>query len=244
MSGYGDFAYFYDSLMDDADYAARAEYLLSLFGKYDKVPTLLLDLACGTGNIGGRFLQKGIDVIGADCSEDMLSVAREKYPEMLLLCQDAAELELYGTVDGAVCCLDSLNHITDYEKFAKAIARTALFLEPGRLFIFDLNTPYKHSHVLGDNTIIKEYEDLFCVWQNSTADNITNIELDIFALASDGAWERCHESITERAYTEPEVQKAIDDAGLETVAVLGDMSFDSPAEDSQRIIYVTKRKEA
>lgn len=243
MSGYGDFAYFYDSLMDDADYDARAEYLLSLFEKYDKAPTLLLDLACGTGNIGGRFLQKGIDVIGADCSEDMLSVAREKYPEMLLLCQDAAELELYGTVDGAVCCLDSLNHITDYEKFSKAIARTALFLEPGRLFIFDLNTPYKHSQVLGDNTIIKEYEDLFCVWQNSTADNITSIELDIFALSEDGAWDRCHESITERAYTEAEVQKAVDEAGLETVAMLEDMSFDSPTEKGQRIIYVTKRKE-
>lgn len=244
MSGYGDFAYFYDDLMLDAEYAKRVDYLLELFRKYDRLPTLLLDVACGTGNIGGRFLEQGIDTIGVDCSEDMLALAREKYPQMLLLCQDAAELELYGTVDGAVCCLDSLNHIIDYNRLCSAISRTALFLEPGRLFIFDVNTPYKHSDVLGNNTIIKEYEDMFCVWQNSLEeDNLANIRLDIFSLNEDGSWERTGENIQERAYTEEQLSAAITAAGLETVAVLDDLSFTSPKADSQRIVYVTKRIE-
>ena len=243
MSGYGEFAYYYDELMADAEYEARVAYLKDIFKKYDRTPTLLLDLACGTGNIGGRMLEAGIDTIGVDCSEDMLSVAREKYPQMLLLCQDAAELELYGTVDGAVCCLDSLNHITDCDRFSKALARTALFLEPGRLFVFDMNTPFKHSEILGNGTIIKEYEDMFCVWQNSTEGNITDIRLDIFSLNEDGSWDRATESIRERAYSREEVSAALKNAGLELVAVLDDMSFAEPAEDSQRIVYVTRRTE-
>ena len=243
MSGYGDLAYFYDSLTEDAEYESRVEYLLELFKKYDHTPNLLLDLACGTGNIGGRIKETGIDVIGVDCSEDMLAIAREKFPDMLLLCQDAASLELYGTVDGAVCCLDSLNHICDYGEFCQAIAKVALFLEPGRLFIFDVNTEYKHSEILGDNTIIKEYEDVFCIWQNSTQNGITEIDLDIFALGENSLWERYSERITERAYSAAEIEKALMDAGLETVAILDDLKFSPPQADSQRIIYVTKRIE-
>ena len=244
MTGYGDFAYFYDDLMADAEYDNRVEYLLGLFQKFDRKPTLMLDLACGTGNIGGRFLQKGIDIIGADCSEDMLCLAREKYPQMLLLCQDAAELELYGTVDGAVCCLDSLNHMADYNLFCKAIERAALFLEPGRLFIFDLNTIYKHTHVLGNNTIIKEYEDMFCVWQNSCQeDNTVNIKLDIFSLNEDNTWDRTEEAIQERAYNSEQIKAALDLAGLELVAVFEDMTLEPVGDKTQRAIYVTRRIE-
>jgi ubiquinone/menaquinone biosynthesis C-methylase UbiE len=91
----------------------------------------MLDLACGTGEFSNHFAQKGVSVIGVDISYDMLSVAREKTAEagndILYLCQDAAELDLYGTIDGAICCLDSLNHITDYEKFCKALERVSLF---------------------------------------------------------------------------------------------------------------------
>lgn len=244
MSGYGDFAYYYNQLMADADYDKRVEYLWEIFRRWGEVPTLLLDLACGTGSIGGRFWKQGVDVIGVDCSEDMLAVARENYPEMLLLCQDATELDLYGTVDGAICCLDSLNHIVGYDNFCRAIERTALFLEPGKLFIFDVNTPYKHHHVLGNNTIIKEYEHLFCVWQNSTdSSGLTHIDLDIFEEDENEAWVRTHEDITEQAYSAEQIAKAAENAGLEILAMLGDMSFDKPDEKAERIIYVCKRIE-
>lgn len=243
MSGYGDFAYVYDRLMDEAEYDKRAEYLLDIFSEYDRCPSLMLDLACGTGNITARFQAKGIDMIGVDCSEDMLAIARENHPELMLLCQDAAELELYGTVDGAICCLDSLNHITDYADFKKAIARTALFLEPGRLFVFDLNTVYKHDCVLADNTFVKEYDDLFCVWQNFTDEtHLTEIDLDFFT-KSGNIWERSSDSFAEKGYTEAEISAAIAAAGLEIVAVFNDMTFDPPADDCQRAVYVTRRTE-
>ena len=190
---YDKFSRVYDSLMYDADYKKRTAYLLKLFKKYGKKPTLLLDLACGTGNFSNEFSKNGIEVIGIDMSEDMLSVAREKSAELgldvLYLCQKAEQLDLYGTVDGAVCCFDSLNHITDYRNFCKAIERVSLFLEEDSLFIFDLNTPYKHKFVLADNVFVIENDDVYCVWANKYKEKnlMTDVSLDFF-LSEDGLY--------------------------------------------------------
>ena len=53
MSGYSAFARFYDMLMGDVDYAARADYLMSLFSRHNSKPEAmtLLDLACGSGSL-------------------------------------------------------------------------------------------------------------------------------------------------------------------------------------------------
>lgn len=247
MSDYACFAEVYDRLMDDVDYKKRSDYLLSLFEKHDKCPTLLLDLACGTGGFSNELALRNIEVIGVDMSEEMLAVAREnsaqKGTEVLFLCQKAEELDLYGTVDGAICCLDSLNHITDYKAFCTAIERVTLFLETGRLFIFDVNTVFKHKNILADNTFIIDRDDIYCVWQNETDENaiLTDIFLDFFISDGDGCYRRSGEEFSERAYTDDELRRAINAAGLETVAVYADMSDTPPESDTDRVIYVTKK---
>lgn len=243
---YSDFSYFYDNLMCDADYQKRTDYLCSLFKKFDRMPTLMLDLACGTGEFANRFANQGVSVIGVDISYDMLSVAREKTSELgfdvLYLCQDAAELDLYGTVDGAICCLDSLNHITDYDSFCKAIERTALFLEKDRLFIFDLNTVYKHKTVLDNNTFVMDTDDVYCVWQNEYCEknNTVQINLDFFEADGD-KYIRSGECFDERAYTSQEIENALKKAGLKTEAIYADLSENTPEDNTERIIYVTRK---
>ena len=242
---YNDFAYNYDALMGDVDYDARTEYLYSLFKKFDRVPTLMLDLACGTGEFSNRFAQKNVSVIGVDISYDMLSVAREKSADegndILYLCQDAAELDLYGTIDGAICCLDSLNHITDYDRFCRAIERVSLFLEKDRLFIFDLNTEYKHREVLGNNTFVIDTDDVYCVWQNEyDGKNTVEITLDFFEMDGD-AYYRTGESFCERAYTENEILNALQKSGLKIEAVFEDMSENTPGDVTERVVYVTRK---
>ena len=129
MSGYGLFSSFYDRLMSDMDYEGRAAYLLSLFARFrpEKPPDTLLDLACGSGGLSLPLAARGIDVIGVDGSDEMLARAREKADQagmsLLLLCQDMRELDLYGTVDGAVCVLDSLNHLCRTDDLAEAFRR-------------------------------------------------------------------------------------------------------------------------
>ncbi len=246
MSSYSDFAYVYDELMLDADYQKRTDYVLALFEKYGKRPTLLLDLACGTGTFSNALAKKGIEVIGADMSEDMLSVAREKmYDEginVLYLCQKAEELDLFGTIDGAVCLMDSLNHITDEEALEKAISRVSLFMEKDGLFIFDVNTPYKHKEVLGNNTFIKESDETFCVWQNEYVENgsIVNIRLDIFS-KNDELYERFGEEFSEKAYDFDFLKTLLLKYDFEVLKIFDDLSENEIKSDTERAFFVCKK---
>lgn len=247
MSNYSDFSLVYDRLMNDVDYKKRTEYLLKLFKKYGKVPTLLLDLACGTGGFSNQMALKGVEVIGVDMSEEMLGIARENSAELetdvLFLCQKAEELDLYGTVDGAICCMDSLNHITDIKKLKAAIGKVSLFLEKDCLFIFDVNTLYKHEKVLGDNTFVIDEGDLYCVWHNEyiKEKNITDITLDFFVEEEDGSYTRYGEEFSERAYSEECLREILTASGLQVVAVLNDMTEDPLTENAERAIYITKK---
>ena len=243
---YNDFAFVYDTLMGDVDYHKRSGYILKLFKKFGSVPTLLLDVACGTGNFSIEFAKMGIEVIGTDMSEDMLSVAREKSHEaglnVLYLCQKAEELDLYGTVDGAICCMDSINHITDKKVLSKALKKISLFLEKDKLFIFDVNTPYKHREVLGNNTFVFEEEGVFCVWQNEYNKRRleTAIKLDFFC-ETEKRYTRSHEEFFERAYTEEELKNMLKSAGFKVEAVFGDVTFKGPKEQDDRMFFVCRK---
>ncbi len=243
---YTDFACVYDELMYDVDYKKRTSYLMKLFKKYGAKPTLLLDAACGTGGFSNEFAKLGIEVIGVDMSEEMLGFARENAVEsgndILFLCQRLEELDLYGTVDGAVCCLDSLNHITDYKTLCKAIGRISLFLEEGKLFIFDVNTEYKHQSVLGNNVFVIEKDDVYCVWANKYVpkSKTTNIMLDFFIKEND-AYNRYSEEFSERAYGAEQLKKALESAGLEIVDIFDDMTEKPLTDTSERAIYVVRK---
>lgn len=244
---YNEFASVYDFLTTNVDYKERTDYLLSLFERYDRRPKLMLDMACGTAGFSIMFVKENIEVIGVDPSCAMLSAAREKITEaqvdILLLCQKASELELYGTVDGAVCCLDSLNHITDYNELMASFSRISLFLEPERLFIFDLNTVYKHINVLSGQTFVYDTDEVYCVWQNSECDEngIVNIDLDFFIPDEQDLYSRSGESFCERAYTKEQIEDCLIKSGLEVVAILGDMSYTAPSDNEERVIYVTRK---
>lgn len=246
MAAYNNLADYYDLFTEDVDYTSRSIFLLSLFNKYHKKPTLLLDLACGTGGFSFELAKQNIDIIGVDCSEGMLSVAKSKQSNNsqnpLFLLQKAEDLELFGTVDGAICMLDSLNHITDYKNFCKAFKKVSLFLEKGCLFIFDLNTKYKHSTVLGNNSYIRESEKAFCVWQNDYIGNGTvDIYLDIFTTDDGINYHRRIEEFSEQAYSDSQLNFALADASLELVDCFDDTTYNPPTKESERITYIVRK---
>lgn len=246
MSGYCDFAYVYDRLMKDVDYSLRTEYLLKLFERFGKKPTLLLDLACGTGAFSNEMAKRGIEVIGVDMSEDMLSVARENSAELglnpLYLCQKAQELDLYGTVDGAICCMDSINHIMPTSTVKNVFLKISLFLEPNCLFIFDVNTEFKHKQVLADNTFVIEDEEIYCVWQNEYFPETltTKISLDFF-VEEEGRYDRFSEEFYERAYKISEIEEMLSLSGFRVEGVFEDMTEKPLKENSERAIIVARK---
>ncbi len=250
MSGYSAFAHYYDMLMGDVDYAARADYFMSLFSRHDSKHKhmTLLDLACGSGSLSLELAHRGVDIIGVDCSDDMLSAARDKADKagvpLLLICQDMRRLDLYGTVDGAVCSLDGINHICRTSELVQIFERLYLFIEPGGLFIFDANTVYKHLFVLGNNSFVYEMKDVFCVWRNSLNKHLAKVDmiLDFFIREKDGRYIRLTDSLSERAYSVRTLKRLLSSAGFDTLAVYDDLSYEQPKEDSNRVVFVARRR--
>lgn len=247
MSGYDRFAAVYDSLTENVGYAQRADYLFMLLQKAGCGKGTLLDLACGTGTLSALLCDKGYEVVAVDGSFEMLSVAREKCAaygdRILLLCQDMTELDLFGTVDCAVCSLDSINHLTDEEDVVTCFGLVSLFMNQGGVFVFDVNTPYKHREVLGDNTFIYEDDGVFCSWQNTFYEDDCSVEivLDIFTEQEDGSYLREEECFCERAYSDAQLTKMLEAAGFCVEKRFGEMTENDPDEKEQRIYYVCRK---
>ena len=232
MSDYGDFARFYDRFTTNVNYPARAHYFDALIQKYNPEAKLLLDLACGTGSLSFELEGYGYDIVAVDNSYEMLSIAAEKRGELesgvLFLCQEMSELDLFGTIDATVCALDSINHITDEGEVLEVFKRVSLFSNKDAVFIFDVNTVYKHKEVLGDNCFVYE--------------NGGDISLDFFEkVQGEGLYARYSTDFSERAYEIDTLKRMLSEAGFEVKAVFDDDSFLPLRRDSQRAIIVAKK---
>ena len=248
MGGYSFFSSVYDTLTENVNYAARADYIADLLADNGIKGGILLDLACGTGTLSVEMSKKGFEVIGVDASADMLSVAMNNAYEaernILFLCQPMQQLDLYGTINAAICTLDSINHLTDEADVQATFDKVSLFTEPGGIFIFDVNTVFKHREILADNTFVYDMDDVYCVWQNSldsTTDTV-QIDLDIFEQVDDGVYERMQESFCERAYPLPLITEMLGKSGFETVAVYDELTREEPKENSERLFIVARKK--
>lgn len=245
MNEYQAFASYYDILTSNIPYRKRGEYFHALFLKFGIPGKILLDLACGTGSLSEVFSDLGYDVIGTDSSEEMLMEAMDKRvhsgKDILYLCQSMQNLDLYGTIDGCVCALDSLNHITDATAVQAVFAKVSLFLAPGGLFIFDVNTVYKHEQILSNATFVYDFDEVYCVWQNSVCrDRTVEITLDLFGVNEDGSYDRDTETFSERAYTHEEILGFIHGTDLKMIACYAEDCFDPPTAETQRVIYVAQ----
>ncbi len=245
MESYNEFAPFYDRFIRPVDYPARARYFDGLIRPLLGEGRLLLDLACGTGTLSIELSRLGYEVIGVDGSQEMLACAQQKGYEagipIRLFHQRMERLNLGGCVDCCVCALDSLNHITQSNNLRRALMRVAAHLLPGGVFVFDLNTPYKHRVLLAENCYCYEDEGALCVWRNHTEGLLTEIDLDFFTEQKDGSYLRTGESFSERGYERKEIEDMLSECGLETVALYGDDTRLPPTKETERWIFVTKK---
>lgn len=245
---YAAFADYYDALTQNVGYPERADYFCRLLEHLGHPPGLVLDLACGTGSLTLEFARRGMDVYGVDASPEMLSAAQQKAAEagenLLFLCQDMRSLDLYGTVNTVFCTLDSINHLTEISQLQSAFDRVSLFLEPDGYFIFDVNTVYKHRFILKDEVFVYDTDAVYCVWQNrydpADGKHLVEISLDFFERCGQ-TYLRSSERFLERAYPLDVLRGCLEKAGLEWAACYGDLSFQPPAEDCQRVVVAARK---
>lgn len=248
MQQYTGFAAVYDLFMDNVPYDEWADYIQHLLYQYGIDSGLLLELGCGTGSMTGRLADRGFDMIGIDNSEEMLQLAREKSGEkqgILYLCQDMREFELYGTVAAVISVCDSMNYILTEEELLQVFRLVNNYLDPGGVFIFDLDTEYAYKDILGENTIAENREEGSFIWENFyyEEERINEVNLTLFIPEEDSEYYRKFEETHYRkAYTLDTVRRLIEEAGMEWVAVYDTLTEIIPGEDSERVYIIAREK--
>jgi len=241
---YSDFARVYDEFMDNVDYEEWAGFIIGCLRQHGIQGGLVLDLGCGTGTMTGLLAGAGYDMIGVDESEQMLSQAMEKRQasgyDILYLCQRMQSFELYGTVRAVVSVCDCLNYILDEEELGTVFSLVNNYLDPGGLFIFDLNTEHLYRDEIGDTTIAENREDSSFIWDNEYDDETcTNTYLlTLFLKTRDNLYEKREELHVQKAYSLDTVKRQIKQAGMKLLAVYDGYTLNEPSEDSTRWTFV------
>ncbi|MDA8235275.1 MAG: methyltransferase domain-containing protein [Clostridia bacterium] len=244
---YANFAYVYDRLMQDIPYGQWVEYIFELYQRYGVKPRRVLDLGCGTGNVSLPLAQRGLDVVAVDLSPDMLAVADQKAFEQGLkvsfVQQDMRQLALPGSFDTILSMCDSLNYITEASELAEVFCRAANLLNPGGLFIFDLNTPYKLAEVFGDSTFTLLGEDVAYIWENNylSEKGICQMDVTFFVREDNGLYRRFTEEHTEKGYGSDEIVEMIEKAGLEFLDSFAELTFNPPGPSTERVYYLAAK---
>ena len=245
MDAYKNLAASYDRLTNDVDYEATVEFYMEILRREGLAPRTVVDLACGTGSVTEILARKGYRVTGVDMSEEMLTEAAMKTMDMeqppMYSCQLLQNLRLPRGVDMAVCALDSLDYILDPADCKEAIRRAYKALNPGGIFIFDVNTPEK-LRAMDDQVFLDEDDDVYCVWRGEFDEetNICSYGMDLFQREGK-MWRRSFEEHREYAYSREQLTGFLKDAGFTHIEVYADRLFEAPREGEQRIYFKARK---
>lgn len=248
MASYESFARVYDLFMDNIPYEEWGEYLHGLLLDFGVKDGLVLELGCGTGSMTELLAGWGYDMIGVDNSVEMLEIAQEKKAQsghdILYLLQDMREFELYGTVGAVVSVCDSMNYITEEEDLLDVFRLVNNYLDPGGIFIFDLNTVYKYEQLLGDNTIAENRDEGSFIWENQYDEEsgLNVYQLALFIPVEDDLCRKYEEIHYQQAYTLEQIQTLLFEAGMEYITAYDAFTHEAPREDSERIYVVAREK--
>lgn len=248
MDMYNEFARVYDTFMGDTPYDKWVQFIKDTVKKQGITPKIICDLGCGTGKMCEIFAKEGIQMIGIDNSEEMLMVAREnamdKELDILYLCQDMSEFELYGTVDVIYSACDSLNYVLEEEDVLATFRWVNNYLEKDGVFIFDINTPYKYKEVLGQQVFAEQSEEAAYIWENyyDEEEEINEFSVSFFIQDEEGRYTRTEEMHYERAYQIEKIKSLLAQAGMELIGVYDDYTEASYHDETIRATFVAREK--
>lgn len=242
---YGEFAKIYDELInEDINYDNMINRILKVCNDNNIEFNNYLDIACGTGNVTIRLAKSFKEIYAVDLSEDMLREAYEKFKREKIkgriICQNMAELSLNKKFDLITSVLDSTNYITEEEDLISYLEGVKEHLNDNGIFIFDINSYYKLSEILGNNIYTYNEEDVFYTWENSFEDNLLSMFLTFFVKKGE-LYERFEEEHLERAYSEEFIEETLNKCGLKVLSKHNGYTQEDVNSTSERIMYIIKK---
>ena len=241
---YSAFAAGYDRMMGDVDYDGWADYLDGFLREAGAKS--VLECACGTGSLTVRLAKKGYAMTGADLSEDMLMVARQKALNAGLrllpfVCQDMRRIALHKPVDAVIAACDGVNYLLEGAEDFFLAANKAL--KVGGLLLFDVSSAYKLSNILGDNTFAATGADWAYIWENQYHPRLGQVDMLLTGFLKQGQnYARFEERHRQRAYTETELRDALERCGFGDIQIYEAFGRSTPTPTAERLQF-TARKE-
>lgn len=229
----------YDRVNGD-EYVPYADFLQKVCGMFSKIKvTEVLDIGCGTGGITRVLADRGFDMIGLDISPDMLSAA-PRHDKILYICRDMRDFELYGSVQMAFSSYDCINYLHTAYDIDAAFSNTKAFLEPGGLFVFDLNTRYRAENIYDGRTYCFESGADMLVWQAAKKDSFVDFYLTSFT-KTNGCYVRDDEILTERIWSHRTICSSLHKNGFRLIGVYGSKELTPLTDRDEKAYYIAER---
>ena len=246
MSSYNEFANLYDELMNDFDYGKWFNYIEDIFKKYNINGSKILEMACGTGNLSIHLAEKGYKLTCFDLSEEMLAQAYEKlnrYKNVKLLNGNMVDFKINKKFDSIISICDSINYIIDIDDLKATFENVYNHLEDEGVFIFDINSFYKLSEIIGNNVFVEDREDIFYTWQNyyDVDSRICEFYLSFFIKEDNDNYLRFNEEHKERAYTVDEILTTLKSVGFRSIDCFEASTFHEINLKTERINFVVRK---
>lgn len=245
MDAYTSFASVYDLFMDNVPYEEWCAFLCKILAQHGITDGPVLDLGCGTGKMTRLMSEQGYDMTGIDNAAEMLQIAAMEPGEVpiLYLLQDMQDLELDGCVRAVYSVCDCVNYVLDEEELQQAFSRVHEYLEEDGVFIFDVNTSYKYTKLLAENTFAESRDEGSFIWDNyyNEEERINEYDLTLFIPEGDELYRRYTETHYQRNYETETLLKLLKNAGFTDICVYDDYTDAPLCEMSERAVFVAKK---
>lgn len=245
MDAYTSFASVYDLFMDNVPYEEWCAFLCKILAQHGITDGPVLDLGCGTGKMTRLMSEQGYDMTGIDNAAEMLQIAAMEPGEVpiLYLLQDMQDLELDGCVRAVYSVCDCVNYVLDEGGLQQAFSRVHEYLEEDGVFIFDVNTSYKYTKLLAENTFAESRDEGSFIWDNyyDEEERINEYDLTLFIPEGDELYRRYTETHYQRNYETETLLKLLKNAGFTDICVYDDYTDAPLCEMSERAVFVAKK---
>lgn len=232
------FAHVYDDVMADIEYEQWAEFILTEAARRGFAGGRVLDLGCGTGNSAAPLLRRGYEVIGVDASEAMLARARERWPEGSWHQGDFTDFRLDGRFSLVQSVFDALNNLLSREAFLSMARRVHAHLEPGGLFMFDINTVAGLRELWEAGFVQGWLGDDWYGWTHKWDEESRIATVEAGFLIDGTEWIEVHR---ERAYEPDELRSLLQQAGFSGTELIDYPDGEPAPAGAPRLWVVTRR---